>query len=341
MSLQTVEAVCRAILQEGLVGETLSVVWHAGEPLVMPIAFYENAMSRMRALLGPAKIRFSLQTNGILLNDDWCRMFKRHDVAIGLSIDGPRYHHDRHRRYRTGAGTFDKALAGAAKLGNHSIPFSVICVLTRDSIGDFVSLFEFFESLAPRDICFNIDEKDGINPSSSFKSEEDLNAFREFYINYFSLARARKSQIRIRELERGLRFILDGRAADYNNETRPLGIITVGHDGAVSTFSPELHALSTQKYGQFIFGNVHLPSSLSQMLQSAIFQEVWADIKAGVKECQRECSYFDVCGGGSPANKLAENSSFASTRTVACAFGVRGLADAVIGHLRSASNSGA
>jgi uncharacterized protein len=337
MSFETVKAVCRALIERDLVNKTLSVVWHAGEPLVMPVSFYEEAITYMRSMLAPADLSFSLQTNGTLINDDWCEKFIKHNISVGVSIDGPSAYHNMHRRHRNGTGTFDQVLSGVGKLKEHSIPFSVICVLTKDSIDDPHGLFDFFEYLGPRDICFNIDEKDGINSKSSFATEASLDSFRRFYLNYFDLARVHKSKIRIRELERGLRFIVEDRALEYNSEVRPLGIITIGHDGTVSTFSPELHGLETDAYGKFVFGNVHSPDSITQMMQSDVFQRVWDDITSGVEACRRECSFFDVCGGGSPANKLAENSSFASTRSVACAFGVRGLAAATIDHVRTAA----
>ena len=59
---------------------------------------------------GAKTISNSLQTNGTLLNDEWCRFLKKHNFMVGISLDGPREIHDRYRRDRRGAGTFDKVM---------------------------------------------------------------------------------------------------------------------------------------------------------------------------------------------------------------------------------------
>ena len=71
--------------------EELTVIWHAGEPLVVPPAFYEGAFQTIAALRpGSVRVRHSMQTNGMLMSTEWCDLFKSWHVGVGVSIDGPR-----------------------------------------------------------------------------------------------------------------------------------------------------------------------------------------------------------------------------------------------------------
>jgi uncharacterized protein len=85
----------------------------------------------------------------------------------------------------------------------------------------------------------------------------------------------------------------------------------------VSSFSPELLGYKSTTYNDYIVGNI-LSDSLEDMLRSPAMQALTRDIAAGVAMCRKECDYFSVCGGGAPVNKLAENGSFASSRTAFC-----------------------
>lgn len=136
MALATVRMAARRLAEDGLAGSQLTVVWHAGEPLVLPPTYYEDAFGEIAAALGPScEVSHSFQTNGTLIDEAWCALLARHRTRIGISVDGPADLHDRHRRTRRGEGTHARVLEGMARLREHGIPFHVIAVITRDSLG--------------------------------------------------------------------------------------------------------------------------------------------------------------------------------------------------------------
>src|SRR5262249_19491497 len=113
----TVTRLFEEIFASGWASPEITVVWHAGEPLVVPVAFYREAFATIERLRpksgsGPVTVKHSFQTNGMLIDGEWCRLFLEWNVGVGVSIDGPRDLHDRHRKTRNGHGTFDKTLAG-------------------------------------------------------------------------------------------------------------------------------------------------------------------------------------------------------------------------------------
>ncbi len=127
----------------------------------------------------------------------------------------------------------------------------------------------------------------------------------------------------MREFDSALQRIMGSGKPDasvfvYENEqVRPFGILNVDWQGNFSTFSPELLGFSAPEYGEFTFGSVH-SSPFVEAIKTKKFQKVLADIQAGVEKCRRECAYFDMCGGGAPANKYFENGGFASAETSYC-----------------------
>src|SRR6202022_2723031 len=99
MSLETLDLVCRRVFESPRLDRQLEVAWHGGEPLVVPLAWYEDALELM-AKQRPAalQLKHCFQTNGLLVNEDWARFFARTGARVGLSIDGPAELHDASRR---------------------------------------------------------------------------------------------------------------------------------------------------------------------------------------------------------------------------------------------------
>jgi uncharacterized protein len=110
-----------------------SVIWHAGEPLVVPVQYYVRAFEEIRNLTSPKiTITHCFQPNGIRIDETWCNFFVPNDIKIGISIDGPQAIHNRNRVTRSGEGTHSQVVARIRRLKQSKIPFPVITVLTAN-----------------------------------------------------------------------------------------------------------------------------------------------------------------------------------------------------------------
>lgn len=98
LPLPLLDRVMRQVMASGLPGRELSIIWHAGEPMAVPQAWYEEAfeivarqvrLSNLDHPATPTQVTHHFQTNAVLINADWCAFFKRHGVRVGVSIDGP------------------------------------------------------------------------------------------------------------------------------------------------------------------------------------------------------------------------------------------------------------
>jgi uncharacterized protein len=324
MSLDTIGCIAQRLLEDGLLGPCVTVVWHAGEPLVAPPAYYASAFSLLDKMLGrQCSVSHAIQTNATLINDAWCALFKDHQVRVGVSVDGPAPVHDQHRKTRQGQGTHAQVLRGIEKLRRHGVPFHAIAVVTADALGLADELYDFFSSQEIYDVGFNFDEVEGAYACSSLQGQDAAHkAFLERTLEHSITAGGR---YQIRELASALRLIAQGlpqytwRGEPWpeNAQTIPFRIITVGWNGDFSTFSPELLGQSSAEFEHFVLGNV-VRSGFLQAATTPGFLKMWHLIREGTAVCRQTCAYFQYCGGGAPVNKLYENGSFASAETLYC-----------------------
>jgi uncharacterized protein len=328
MPLELIDTIAARVAESGLLGKELTVVWHAGEPLVMSLAFYRRAIQRLSAQLPPdVLVRHAFQTNATLIDDQWCAFFQEPGVSVGVSIDGPAPLHDAHRRNRAGQGTAAAVLTGIRRLQAHGVPFHAICVLTRGSLEFPDELFDFFVEEGIQRIAFNIDELEGENRRSTLDAPDSEALFRRFMSRFLHLASAAGWPLRIREVEQLLASV--GATHACNQQVTPFSLVTVDWNGNLSTYSPELIGFSTARYPTFVIGNVR-QQSIAEMVDGTIFRQLRSDIEAGVAQCRRDCIYFDYCGGGVPANKVFENGSLASSETQYCRLMRKSLVDVAI-----------
>jgi uncharacterized protein len=320
VSRATLRNLFSKVFESGWFGDALSVVWHAGEPMVLPIGFYREAFLLVEELRPPQlQVVHSFQTNGTLIDEEWCRFFTESQINLGVSIDGPRHFHDCNRLTRSGRGTFDRTIAGIRMLRRHRVPFHVISVLTPASMAAPREMFDFYLAEGIEQICFNVEESEGDHVSQSFRSADIEDLYYRFLGEIWRLSTTFPGQISfLREIETALQQVIRPREAPfYNQLVEPFAITSMDWAGNIATFSPELLGLKNPAYDDFILGNVNR-SSFADFANSPVLARMLADINAGVATCREQCEYFSVCGGGEPVNKLAENGSFASSETAYC-----------------------
>jgi uncharacterized protein len=334
MTLETLNQTCRRIFESPNLDQQLEIAWHGGEPLAVPLPWYEEAIALIEELR-PAGLHIThcFQTNGLLLNDDWIDFLVRIGAKIGLSIDGPADLHDANRRTRSGNGTHQRAMRAVALLQDRGLPFHVITVLTERALDDPDRLFEFYVDNGIKEVGFNVEEIEGANVNSSLAGREMESKFRRFINHFFERVWNAPHQVELRELENTIEMLLS-KAQIADEQNVPLSIISVSHDGAISTFSPELLGARDARFGDFTFGRVGT-HSLFDVEQSAEFQLVKNEIQRGVSACERTCPYFRWCGGGAPANKLFETGRFDATETLHCRLTRKVVLDEVIAGLEA------
>ena len=334
MEVRTVQRIIEQLLNEAMLKGPLLVNWHAGEPLVLPPDFYAERIPLFDDIVREGvEVTHSLQTNGMLVTDEYCDLFREFDVKIGVSVDGPRFIHDSRRVTRSGKGTHAATVAGMRRLQEHGIPFNAICVLSDLSVRHPHELYEFFVGHEVRAVAFNIEEIEGANRESSITEAGFDDRYREFLETFWALVERDGRRMHVREFDDAERRITDINPR-RNSQTDPFVNLSIGYQGDFSTFCPELLGNSFPGYPTFTLGNVH-ETSFRQSVSTPLFIRMLNEIREGVLACEAECDYFQVCGGGNPSNKISENGSFSSTATRNCQSRIKTTCNFVLGQIEN------
>jgi uncharacterized protein len=129
-------------------GPVVLFVWHGGEPTLAGLDFYRHAVELQKRYLPQGWTCWNnLQTNGILLDDEWCSFLAESHFDVGLSIDGTRWLHDAYRKDRRGLGTYERVVASARRLQGHGIQPELLCAVTSAVAKEPISVYQALRHL--------------------------------------------------------------------------------------------------------------------------------------------------------------------------------------------------
>ena len=130
---------------DGNSASEVSIAWQGGEPTLMGIDFFRRAVEveKKYARFG-LRIENTIQTNGVLLDRQWCAFLRQNDFLVGLSIDGPRPLHDAYRRDKTGNSVFDKVVGAARSMQEHGVEFNILCTVNSANSLKPLEVYRFF-----------------------------------------------------------------------------------------------------------------------------------------------------------------------------------------------------
>ncbi|UCE99056.1 MAG: anaerobic sulfatase maturase [Planctomycetota bacterium] len=143
MSDEVLERLIKDYLQLGLPMAGFS--WQGGEPTLMGLDFYKKVV-QLQKKYGKARQHISnaLQTNAILLDDEWCQFLHDNKFLVGISIDGPKEFHDYYRVDHSGSGSFDKVMTVIQRCKKYKVEFNILTLLNNKNIEHPDKLFDFF-----------------------------------------------------------------------------------------------------------------------------------------------------------------------------------------------------
>ncbi|MFH1037201.1 MAG: anaerobic sulfatase maturase [PVC group bacterium] len=133
---------------EGQEAEEIVFSWQGGEPTLRGLDFFRKVVALEKRYRQPGiRIENDLQTNGILLDDEWGEFLGKNGFLVGLSIDGPRDLHDTYRVDKKGEGTFDRVLAAGRLLGKHGVTFNSLTVVNRKNAREPLRVYRFLRDV--------------------------------------------------------------------------------------------------------------------------------------------------------------------------------------------------
>jgi uncharacterized protein len=136
-------------------GTTVNFSWHGGEPTVLGVDFYRKVVALQREHLPPGmRIINGIQTNGILIDDEWCRFLASENFGVGLSLDGPQEMHDRYRLTKGQKPSHRQAMRAFRLLRHYKVPTDLLCVLNDYNVQYPTQVYRFFKSIGAEYLAF-------------------------------------------------------------------------------------------------------------------------------------------------------------------------------------------
>ena len=275
--------------------------WHGGEPTLLGLDYFRRIVELQRRHLPPGRhIANGIQTNGTLLDNDWCRFLAAEGFAVGLSLDGPQDMHDRYRLTRDGEPTHERAMRGYRFLQSHRVPTDILCVVNAHNVRYPLQVYRFFKMIDAQHITFlpmvepQPDAGGGVDPLS-VPSE----AWGAFLCTIFDEWRDRDiGRVKVQIFEEAARTAFDQEHSLCIFRPTCGDIPVVEHNG-------DFYSCDHYVDAEHRLGNI-METPLVELLESPAQRAFGrAKLEALPVYCKR-CEVRAMCNGGCPKNRFLE-----------------------------------
>ncbi len=277
-------------------GVEVTFTWHGGEPLLLPVTFYENAVRLQRKYANGRPFVNVIQTNGTLLTDEWCSFLKRNNFLVGISIDGTEAMHDHYRRATDGTPSWHRVMRGIGLLSSYGIEWNAMATVNAFNVHHPTEFYQFFKSIGAHYIQLSpIVERlpDGTMTPESITARE----WGDFLCTIFD---------EWVEHDRGEYYVetFDCILANWVGQAPGICVYAkeCGNIGIMES-NGDIYCCDHFPFPEYKVGNV-LHTPLVSLLYGAR-QRKFARKKSQLlpREC-RECEYLFACHGECPKNRI-------------------------------------
>lgn len=146
MSIPVLEEMIRQVMRDG--GESISIGWQGGEPTMMGLDFFRKAVEFEQRYGRPGQsVGNGIQTNGLLIDDDWCHFFNQYSFLVGLSLDGPEHIHDKYRFTKGGRPSWKKVSDSAKRLLDKGVAVNALIVVNDYSAQFAQEIYQYHKDM--------------------------------------------------------------------------------------------------------------------------------------------------------------------------------------------------
>ncbi len=270
-----------------------SFCWQGGEPTLAGLDFYQRVVEYQRLFGVPRQIvQNSLQTNGILIDEEWARFLARYNFLVGVSLDGPQEFHDYYRKDHAGGPSYERVMEGIEWLKRYNVDFNILVLLNRRNVEHPRKLYRFLLNQGFRHLqfipCVERDQENGGPTDYSITPEQ----YGRFLCTVFDeWIREEIPQVYIRDFDEILIAYVAGEApiCTFSRECGKYILVEYNGDAYPCDFYVE---------PRWLLGNL-----TEQPLEEIIVGERFAEFRfRKTKMAQKcgECPWFKYCHGGCP-----------------------------------------
>ncbi len=287
--------------------------WHGGETLMRPISFYRRALELQRIYSHGRQIDNCIQTNGTLLNDEWCEFFKQNNFLVGVSIDGPQEFHDEYRKTGTGRPTFRDVMKGINLLNKHGVEWNALAVVNDFNADYPLDFYHFFKEIGCRYIQFTpIVERittrpDNLRLAPGMQEEGMLADFSITAGQWGNFLCTIFDEWVHHDVGEYYIQLFDATLANWVGQAP--GICTMaeecGHAG-VMEFNGDVYSCDHFVFPEYKLGNLH-DQTIFEMMNGQRQRKFSRMKKQMLPQQCRECRFLFACHGECPKNRFVRD----------------------------------
>jgi uncharacterized protein len=275
--------------------------WHGGEPTLAGLDYFRRIVEiQKKHLPHNRSVVNGIQTNGTLLDEEWCRFLKKENFMVGISMDGPERFHAVNRFRKDGKSSFDEVLRGYQLLRSYDIPCEILCVVHAQNVRHPLEVYRFFKSLNAEFLTF-IPLVERLSPGNNQVSDRTVpaKAFGEFLCTIFDEWKTEDiGTLKIQIFEEALRtaFGLDHSHCIFKQTCGRVPVVE--HNG---DFYPCDHFVDSAH----LMGNIQ-DKILCDLLESPE-QKAFGQAKLELlPEFCLKCEVLNMCNGACPNDRFIE-----------------------------------
>ena len=281
--------------------QTIFFSWHGGEPTLAGLDYFRRiVVLQKKHLPSNRSVLNGIQTNGTLLNEEWCQFMKKENFIVGISLDGPERFHSINRFRKDGNPCFAEVLRGFQLLKLHEIPCEILCVVHDQNVQYPLEVYGFFKSLNVEFLTF-IPLVERLSPKGDKISDRTVpaKAFGEFLCVIFDVWKTEDiGRVKVQIFEEALRlaFGLEHTLCIF----KPVcgGVPVIEHNGDFYSCD---HFVDTEHR----IGNIG-QTTLFELLenpQQKAFGQAKLDL---LPEYCLKCEVRNMCNGACPKDRFIE-----------------------------------
>ena len=277
-------------------GRDPSIAWQGGEPTLMGLDFFKQAIEYQAKFVGPGQcVGNALQTNGTLIDEDWARYLKENGFLVGLSIDGPALLHDHYRINKGGKGSHENVVRGLKLLQEYEVDFNALIVLNDVTVKKWREVYDYVYSLGVRHFQFIPIVEPGETPGEVLPFSVSPEEYGEYLKGMFDI------------------WFNDGQPSMYvrDFDDFTVGFAGLGHpscihrdrcmDYVVVEGNGDVYTCDWTVEPDWKLGNVtRMP--MRKMVESGLANK-FLNGKANLSDRCRSCKYLNYCQGGCPVHR--------------------------------------
>lgn len=288
MSIETLKNVIRKTMSQA--EGSITYAFQGGEPSLRGIDFFRQAVAFQKQYNHKRlPVMNGFQTNGLLIDEEWCRFFKKNNFLVGVSLDGTKAVHDACRHTKAGDDTYGRVTRSIRLLEQYEVDFNILTVVTAQAVEHIEEIYRYYDSQGWRYqqyiACLDpLDESHGAKPYALTPEQYGQFLIRLFDLWYADWEKGRQPYIR--QFENFVAILL-GRIPEACDQRGVCSCQTVVEaDGSV--YPCDFYMLDAYRLGNL---NTQRFSQLSKA-------EAFLERSTKLTESCRACRYFSICRGG-------------------------------------------